>query len=321
VLPDAVTMALLGGIESLLSAVIADGMTGRRHRSNCELIAQGIANIAVPIFGGIPATGTIARTAANIRSGSTSPVSGMLHAVFLLLFMLIAAPLAVHVPLAALAAILMVVAWNMSEAQVVARMFRNSTWGDRVVLGATLLLTVFFDLTVGIQVGVVLAAIFFMHSMAEAVEIESHRPLHLIDRDAPDSAPRSHAPLAPALTHADDVLVYTINGPFFFGAASHLSVALDRMGAWPKRLVFDFSDVPLVDSTGAAALKGIIQSAARRGAEVILAAMSRPVRRSLIRHGIHRPLLAVATAPSLEAALTRPRRANAPPPGAHGLAP
>ena len=149
VLPDAIAFALLGAIESLLSAVVADGMTGRRHRSNCELVAQGVANIGSALFGGICVTGTIARTATNVRAGARGPVSGMLHALFLLAFMLIAAPLASYIPLAALAAVLVVVAWNMAEKHEFATLLRSS-WGDATVLLATFLLTIFRDLTEGI---------------------------------------------------------------------------------------------------------------------------------------------------------------------------
>ena len=181
-LPAALSFALLGGIESLLSAVVADSMTGRRHRSNCELVAQGIANMASALFGGICVTGTIARTATNVRSGARSPVSGMLHALFLLLFMLVAAPLASYIPLAALAAVLAVVAWNMAERHAFATLIKASR-GDAIVLLATFLLVVFRDLTEGILVGFGLGALLFLHRMAQAVEVE--RPL--IEPDVADS--------------------------------------------------------------------------------------------------------------------------------------
>src|SRR3954447_18079354 len=173
VLPDALAFALLGAIESLLSAVVADSMSGRRHRSNCELVAQGVANIASALFGGICVTGTIARTATNVRSGAHGPVSGMLHSAYLLLFMLVAAPLIALVPLAVLASVLAIVAWNMAEKHEFIGLVRASM-GDRVVLLATFLLTVFVDLTTGIGVGVTLGALIFMHRMAHAVDIETH---------------------------------------------------------------------------------------------------------------------------------------------------
>src|SRR6516162_1111091 len=181
VLPDAISFALLGAIESLLSAVVADGMTGRRHRSNCELVAQGVANIGSALFGGICVTGLIARTATNIRAGARGPVAGMLHAVFLLLFMLIAAPLASYIPLAALAAVLVVVAWTMAEKQEFATLLRSSR-GDAIVLLATFLLTVFRDLTEGILVGFALGAVIFINRMAEMTGIEDSTPLVTADR-------------------------------------------------------------------------------------------------------------------------------------------
>ena len=164
-------IALLGSIESLLSAVVADGMTGRRHRSNCELAAQGAANIGSAIFGGAPVTGAIARTATNIRAGAKGPVSGMLHALYLLVFMAVAAPLASYIPLAALGAVLAIVAWNMAEREEFVALVRSSR-GDALILLATFLLTVFEDLTLGIAVGVTLGAFLFLHRMAESVEIQ-----------------------------------------------------------------------------------------------------------------------------------------------------
>ena len=187
--PSALTIAFLAGVESLLSAVVADGMTGRRHRSNCELVAQGIANVASALFGGMPATGAIARTATNIRSGARSPIAGMLHAVFLLLFMLVLAPLAVFVPLASLAAVLVVVAWNMSEVHKF-RHLMSAPLGDRAVLLVTFALTVLVDLTVAIEVGVVLAAILFMHRMAEVASVRQGAPF--LEEDVDDfERPRS----------------------------------------------------------------------------------------------------------------------------------
>src|ERR1700738_2440741 len=209
VLPDAIAFALLGAIESLLSAVVADGMTGRRHRSNCELVAQGFANIGSALFGGICVTGTIARTATNARAGARGPLAGMLHSVFLLLFMVIAAPLASYIPLAALAAVLVVVAWTMAEKQEFATLLRSS-WGDAIVLLATFLLTIFRDLTEGILVGFALGAVLFIHRMAEMTGIEEHSPLVAADR--PDDGNGERVPYDPALAIDRDVLVYRITG-------------------------------------------------------------------------------------------------------------
>ena len=187
ILPDAFAFALLGGIESLLSAVVADAMSGRRHRSNCELVAQGVANIASPLFGGICATGTIARTATNVRAGAVGPVSGMMHSVFLLLFILVAAPLASYVPLAALAGLLATVAWNMAERHEFAAILTRSR-GEAAVLLATFLLTVFRDLTEAIAVGVVLGSLVFMHRMARLAAVEVGVPL--VSEDEADEANR-----------------------------------------------------------------------------------------------------------------------------------
>src|SRR5262249_48266478 len=181
VLPDAIAFALLAAIESLLSAVVADGMTGRRHRSNCELVAQGVANIGSALFGGICVTGLIARTATNIRAGARGPVSGMMHSAFLLLFMLIAAPLASYIPLAALAAVLVVVAWTMAEKHEFATLIRSSR-GDALVLLATFGLTIFRDLTEGIVVGFALGAVLFINRMAEMTGIEDGTSLAVADR-------------------------------------------------------------------------------------------------------------------------------------------
>ena len=173
VLPSAVAFALLGAIESLLSAVVADGMTGRRHRSNCELVAQGAANVASGLFGGICVTGTIARTATNVRAGAHGPVAGMLHSVFLLAFVLLAAPLASFIPLAALAGVLAVVAWNMVERNAVATLLR-SRGGDAAVLLVTFLLTIFVGLTEAIVVGFALGSILFIHRMSQTTAIAAH---------------------------------------------------------------------------------------------------------------------------------------------------
>jgi len=300
VLPDAATIALLAGIESLLSAVVADGMTGRRHRSNAELVAQGIANIITPLFGGLPATGAIARTATNIRAGSTGPVSGIMHAVFLLIFMMVAAPLASYVPLAVLAVILAIVAWNMSEVHVVGEFLSHATWGDRVVLLTTMALTVLYDLTLGIEVGVVLAAFKFMHNMANVVEIETN--VKLVEEERPDvvRAPRPYFDI-PNLDQS--VVIYRIHGPFFFGAATELTATMGRDRQPPRLLILDFADVPLLDSTGASALKGVIGGAKRKGTKVIITHASKRILRSMVRYGVKRPEVMFYTAPSIERAL------------------
>jgi SulP family sulfate permease len=284
VLPDAIAFALLGAIESLLSAVVADGMTGRRHRSNCELVAQGLANIASALFGGICVTGTIARTATNVRAGARSPVSGMLHALFLLLFMLIAAPLASYIPLAALAAVLVVVAWNMAEKQEFATLIRSS-WGDATVLLATFLLTIFRDLTEGILVGFALGAVLFINRMAQMTGIEAAAPL--ATRDRPDSDDR--APYDPGLATDPDVLVYRITGAFFFGAASTVGSVLDSIADQRKSFVVDFSAVPFLDSTAANAMGRVATKARRQGIRLFITGASPAVRRALLTYGVSPP--------------------------------
>jgi SulP family sulfate permease len=209
VLPTALSFALLGGIESLLSAVVADSMSGRRHRSNCELVAQGAANVGAALFGGFCVTGTIARTATNVRSGARGPVAEMLHSAFLLLFMLVAAPLLAFVPLAALAAVLAVVAWNMAEKHAVATLLRSSR-GDAVVLLATFGLVVFRDLTEGILVGFGLGALLFLHRMSQALEVEHSRPVVEAEKaDAAADGGADRGPYDPAAPDRD-VMVYRI---------------------------------------------------------------------------------------------------------------
>jgi SulP family sulfate permease len=283
-LPDAFTIALLGSIESLLSAVVADGMSGRRHRSNCELVAQGAANVAAAIFGGMPVTGTIARTATNVRSGARGPVSGMLHAVYLLLFMLVAAPLAIYVPLASLGAVLVVVAWNMAEKAEFAALLRSR--GDALVLLATFLLTVFEDLMLGIAVGVTLGAFLFLHRMAEAVEVKNGGGL--LAEDQADDRDGRHAYNASAATDAN-FMVYKISGAFFFGATATVSAVLDRIGAYPATFVFDFSEVPLIDTTAAKALEAFVHKLRRAGTRVCIAGARPSVRRTLLSSGLHEP--------------------------------
>lgn len=283
-LPAALSFALLGSIESLLSAVVADSMTGHRHRSNCELVAQGAANVGSALFGGLCVTGVIARTATNVRAGSHGPVSGMLHAVFLLLLMLVAAPLASYVPLAALAAVLAVVAWNMAERHQFAALVRASR-GDAAVVLATFLLVVFRDLTEGILVGFGLGTLLFLHRMAQAVEIDGGGPATLDDiADGSEAAPSD-----PALAADPDIVVYRISGAFFFGAAASVAVALDRIGEHPKAYVIDFSAVPVIDSTAAATIEGFSRKVRRQGATVYVAGARSPIRRALLRQGVRPP--------------------------------
>jgi SulP family sulfate permease len=286
VLPDAIAFALLGAIESLLSAVVADGMTGRRHRSNCELVAQGLANIGSALFGGICVTGTIARTATNVRAGARGPISGMLHSVFLLLFMLIAAPLASYIPLAALASVLVIVAWNMAEKHEFALLIRSSR-GDATVLLATFLLTVFRDLTEGILVGFALGAVLFIHRMAEMTGIEADTPL--VTDDVADHGDGDRVPYDSRMAADPDVLVYRITGAFFFGAASTVGTVLDSIADTRKAFVVDFAAVPFLDSTAANAMSRVATKAARQGIRLYITGASPTVRRALLTHGVGRP--------------------------------
>src|ERR1700730_3183254 len=286
VLPDAIAFALLGAIESLLSAVVADGMTGRRHRSNCELVGQGFANIASALFGGICVTGTIARTATNVRAGARSPVSGMLHSLFLLLFMLIAAPLASYIPLAALASVLVVVAWNMAEKQEFVTLIRSSR-GDATVLLATFLLTIFRDLTEGILVGFALGAVLFIHRMAEMTGVEAAAPL--VSPDRADFGNGDRVPYDSRLAADPDVLVYRITGAFFFGAASTVGAVLDSIADTRKAFVVDFAAVPFLDSTAANAMSRVATKAKRQGIRLFITGASPTVRRVLLTHGVTPP--------------------------------
>lgn len=260
VLPSAFTIAFLAGIEALLSAVVADGMTGTRHRSNQELIGQGVANLGSALFGGLPATGAIARTATNIRSGAKTPVAGILHAIFILLFILFATDLMAFVPMAALAAILFMVAWGMSEYGRFIALLRMSN-SDRAVLLLTFGLTVLVDLTVAIGVGVTLASLLFMARMAEAFEVDTSG-MQDGDLDSEDIHQRDALPAG--------VEVFRITGPFFFGVAGELLDTLRRVGQSPKVIILRMRLVPLLDSSGLQGLEEFVAQAHIAGAKVVL---------------------------------------------------
>jgi SulP family sulfate permease len=267
----AFAIALLGAIESLLTAVVADGMTGARHDSNQELIGQGAANIIAPLFGGFAATGAIARTATSIRNGATSPLAGIVHAVFLLLVILLLAPLAAHVPLAALAAILWSVAWNMADLPHVSRLLRTAPISDRLLLLVTFVLTVFVDLVVAVNVGVVVASLMFMRRMAETVRVEQQS----FDDDSGEDIklPKS-------------VLVYRVEGPFFFGAAEKLESTLERVQLGVETVVIRLGRVPFMDATGINTLTEIIQRFQRHRVRVILCGIHDELRGALDAAGI-----------------------------------
>ena len=301
-LPSALTIAFLAGLESLLSAMVADGMTGRRHRSNCEIVAQGVANIASPLFGGISATGAIARTATNIRAGAQTPIAGVLHALFVLAFMLGAGPLLARVPLASLAAVLTVVAWNMSERERFKQLLFGLR-GDRAVLLATFLLTVLVDLTLAIEVGVVLAAIIFMHRMAEASAVS--RGVSLVERDQDDFArPRSDYVARAELPVGAEM--FELRGPLFFGAASRLNDALDAAFPPPRAFVLRFRDVPMADASGVHALQRFLKRCAAHKVRVVFCELQPNVHAVLTKLGV---LGQVETAESYEEAVARLRAA------------
>jgi SulP family sulfate permease len=276
VLPSAFTIAILAGIEALLSAVVADGMVGTRHRSNQELIGQGIANLGSALFGGLPATGAIARTATNIRSGAKTPIAGILHAVFLLLFILFATKLMAFVPMAALAAILFMVAWGMSEYERFFALLRMPN-GDRAVLLLTFGLTVMVDLTVAIGVGVTLASLLFMARMAESVEFDTSGEKDT-DLDSEDVHQRDTLPKG--------VEVFRITGPFFFGVAGELLDTLRRVGQSPRVIILRMRLVPLLDASGVQALEEFFEQAHLAGAKVVLSGVQ-PQPRSMLER-LHR---------------------------------
>jgi len=262
----AFTIALLAAIESLLSAVVSDGMIGSRHRSDMELVAQGVANVATPLFGGIPATGAIARTATNIKSGGRTPVAGIVHAITLLLITLFFGRLAALIPLAALAAILVMVAYHMSEWRTVLAEVRGDR-SDAAVLLTTLVLTVVVDLTVAIGVGMVLAAFLFMKRMAESSDIKAiAAELRKAESEQGETAATERHLRVPA-----DVEVYDINGPFFFGAAEKFRDALTATSKRPRALILDMENVPVIDSTGLRVLSAVVTQCRRQGIRVYLA--------------------------------------------------
>jgi SulP family sulfate permease len=285
VMPSTFTIAFLIGVESLLSAVAADAMAGTRHRSNMEIVAQGAANLASPLFQGLPATGVIARTGTNIAAGARSPVAGILHALFILLFMLFFAPLAGYLALPCLAAVLLSTAWRLLDIGHVSRFLMRAPWDDRVVLSATLLLTVFVDLGVAIAVGVVLASMLFMHRMAEMPGVQLGAGPGLLDDAVDGTLPRS-AILAEKLP--EGVRVAELRGPLFFGASSRLDVALRQLGDWPAVIILRMREVPLVDSTGIDTLEQLAQDAARHGCRIIISGLQPQPREALHRHGFLR---------------------------------
>ncbi|WP_102407495.1 SulP family inorganic anion transporter [Parabacteroides bouchesdurhonensis] len=282
-LPSAFTIAILGAIESLLSATVADGVTGDKHNSNTELIAQGAANIIVPIFGGIPVTGAIARTMTNINNGGRTPVAGIIHAVVLLLILLFLGPLTKHIPMACLAGVLIIVSYNMSEWRTFRSLMKNPK-SDVSVLLVTFLLTVVFDLTIAIEIGLLIAMFLFMHRVAETTHIS-------VTTDHIDLSDESEIP------HDKEVLilpkgveVYEIDGPYFFGVANKFDSIMKSMGDKPNVRIIRMRKVPFMDSTGLHNLESLLRLSQAENIHVILSGVNEQVRKVLIQSGFNKKI-------------------------------
>ncbi len=271
----AFTIALLGAIESLLSAVVADNMTGTKHDSNQELVGQGIANIFSPLFGGFASTGAIARTATNIRNGGNSPLAGLVHALTLVMIVLILAPLAAHIPLSALSAILFVVAYNMSEMHRFSHMVRTAPSADKAVLLITFLLTIFTDLVVAVNIGVMLAALLFMKRMSEAVHIKQQTTQELCVETA-----------NPNFTLPDNVIVFSIDGPFFYGVTERLITELEQVHGHANTLVLRMKNVPIVDASGLQAFESFIISCEKNNTRLMLCELRANIHEKMQRAGL-----------------------------------
>lgn len=291
----ALSIALLGSIESLLSAVVADGMSGDRHDSNTELIAQGVANLASPLVGGLPATGVIARTSTNIRAGARSPLAGIFHSLTVLAAVLAAGPLVGHVPLAALAGVLLVVCWGMAELRHWPHILKAGR-GDAVLLPLAFLLTAFIGVTEAIEVCVVLAMFFFVKRMSEATEVERQ------------AAPATDAGVLPPI--APGVEVYTIRGPFFFGASTLIRDLDGGAGREPRVMVLRLGAVPFIDATAAFSLRELHASLLARGGRLLLSDVHGRLGEDLRRHGLTDLLGADAAHADLAAALVHARRVS-----------
>ena len=299
--PEALTIALLGAIESLLSAVVADRMSGDRHEPNVELIAQGVANVVSPLFGGLPATGAIARTATNIRSGARTPVAGMIHAATLLLVVLVAAPLAQYIPLAVLAAILFVVAWNMGEWHEIPELLRL-TKTDVAVWLVTFCLTVFADLTVAVEVGIVLAAFLFIHRVADTTTVE---------RVTPDYVESGRAHILQDKNIPPYVAIFRIHGPFLFGMTDKLDVVTERLASLPPIVVLRLRNMTALDATGLRALADLAATLDASGRHLVLCGARRQPAQVLERAGFDAVVGAENIQPHVNDALARAREIHA----------
>lgn len=281
--PDAITIALLGGIESLLSAVVADGMIGSKHRSNCELVAQGLANIGSVIFQGIPATGALARTSANIKLGAKTPVAGMVHAITVLLLILLFAPFAQAIPLPTLSAVLVFIAWNMLELDQVHSILQGK-FSDALVLVTTFLLTVLIDLTVAVQVGVLLSALLFMKHMADSTMVQTCR--HVIKENL-DEHPELHdSDVIFRKDVPDKTSIFEITGPFFFGVTEQLNEAFRQMDKDANIFILRMRKVPIIDASGVHALKQFKKKCSQKGIRFLISGLREPLKRMLDRTGV-----------------------------------
>jgi SulP family sulfate permease len=283
VLPDAFTIALLAAIESLLSAVVADGMTGDRHNANMELAAQGIGNIASAFFGGIPATGAIARTATNIKSGAVSPVAGIVHALTLLVFILFLAPAASAIPLASLAAVLIVVSWDMSNVPRFIRLIKTSPKSDSAVLLTTFVLTVVFDLTFAVEVGVIMAVFLFLRRMVEVSALKMGNSDVMMQLAYGEIGAKTRDQIA-ALSR-QHIEIYEITGPFFFGVADMLQNTLRNVAKPPKILILRMGAVPVIDSTGITALESFVAQCRSQKINLIIAEIQDQPKKALEKSG------------------------------------
>ncbi len=298
-MPSALTIALLVSIESLMSAAVADGATGERHDSNVELIAQGVANLVSPLFGGLPVTGAVARTMTNVNNGGKTPISGMVHGATLLLILICLAPLAQHIPMACLAGVLGVVSYKMSDWRTFKRLLSGSR-SDVAVLVATFLLTVFFDLTIAIMIGILMAMVLFLRRVAEVTKVS-------VSRSKLDLTTGEEAYHSDDIMNIDDrIEVYHIDGPFFFGVANKFDSVMSNVDNDPPKVrVIRMKHVPFIDSTGVYNLTGMIQSSQKAGIKVVLSGVRPKVYTSLIAANYEQLVGGDAICKSIEEALER----------------
>ena len=296
--PVAITIAVLGAIESLLSATVADGVTGDKHDSNTELIAQGTANLITPLFGGIPATGAIARTMTNINNGGKTPVAGIIHAIVLLLILLFLMPLAQYIPMACLAGVLVIVSYNMSEWRTFKALLKNPK-SDGTVLVITFFLTIIFDLTIAIEVGLVIACILFMRRVMETTEISVIKD-EIDPNDELDIAVCEEHLIIPA-----GVEVYEINGPYFFGIATKFEETMAQLGDRPKVRIIRMRKVPFIDSTGIHNLTSLCKMSQKEKITIVLSGVNEKVHKTLEKSGFYELLGKQNICPNINVALDR----------------